>query len=47
MSDTLNLLQLILGVGVLGIGGGLIKYMIRIEKRLTKIEVKMGIDDES
>lgn len=44
-AEVIALVGLVIGGGVLGVGGALVKYLVRIERRLTKIEVKMGIED--
>lgn len=36
---------ILVGIGevfILGIGGALVRYLVKIESRLTKIETKMG-----
>lgn len=43
--ELVNVLQ-VLNILILPMAYGGIKYIIRVEKKLTKIETKLGIDDE-
>lgn len=43
--ELVTMLQL-LNVLIIPITYGGIKYIVRIEKKLTKIETKLGIDDD-